>query len=189
MRNLAQLDGNISLSDSKDDTFRDLYRPLIVDTAASPPPAAPEGPEGDVFQNSLQRLLDGIRAGPTLQSSTALDPDQGSDHSKDDLITLTPRPNLGDVPSNQQSTRDDELYGISPSAYLYAVQEPCVFLDKIINISRSTIIMDKEAKVVRAALICSTHLDMWPAPEFCSGDMATAILKTKKHSEIYVKSL
>ena len=111
MRNLAQLDGNISLSDSEDDTFRDLYRPLIVDTAASPPPAAPEGPEGDVFQNSLQRLLDGIRAGPTLQSSTALDPDQGSDHSKDDLITLTPRPNLGDLPSNQQSTRDDDLYG------------------------------------------------------------------------------
>ena len=71
MRNLAQLNGNISLSDSEDDTFRNLYRPLIVDTAASPPLAAPEGPEGDVFQNSLQRLLDGIRAGPTLQSSTA----------------------------------------------------------------------------------------------------------------------
>ena len=33
--------------------------------------------------------------------------------------------------------------------------------------------MDPNADVVGAAIICSTHLNVWPVPEFCSGDMVT----------------
>ena len=49
--------------------------------------------------------------------------------------------------------------------------------------------MDPNADVVRAAIICSAHLNVWPVPEICSGDMVTCILKTKKHGNIYVVSL
>ena len=83
----------------------------------------------------------------------------------------------------------EEKFGISPSAFLYAVQEPCVFMQRAINIQGATMIMDPKAETVRAAIVCSTHLDIWPSPEFCSGDMVTCLLKTKKHGEIYVVSL
>ena len=107
-------------------------------------------------------------------------------------LNLTSRPSLDMTRGEGQGLSQEDVieqYGISPSAYLYAVQEPCVFLQKIINISGATVIMDSKAEVVRAAIVCSTHLNMWPAREFCSGDMVTAILKTKKHGEIYVVSL
>ena len=89
----------------------------------------------------------------------------------------------------QMMQEQEDLYGVSPSAFLYAVQEPCVFLQRVVNISGATVVMDPNADVVRAAIICSTHLNVWPVPEFCSGDMVTCILKTKKHGNIYVVSL
>ena len=49
--------------------------------------------------------------------------------------------------------------------------------------------MDSKAKTIRAAIVCSTHLNVWPVKEFCSGDMVTCVLRTKKHGEIYVVSL
>ena len=82
----------------------------------------------------------------------------------------------------------EDLYCVSPSAFLYAVQEPCVFLQRVVNISGATVVMDPNADVVRAAIICSTHLNVWPVPEFCSGDMVTCILKAKKHGNICVVS-
>ena len=85
--------------------------------------------------------------------------------------------------------RDEELYGVSPSAFLYAVQEPCVFMERVINIAGATVIMDPDADEVRAAIICSSHLNVFPDPEFCTGDMVTCILNTKKYGEIYIVSL
>ena len=85
--------------------------------------------------------------------------------------------------------RHEEQFGVSPSAFLVAVQEPCTFLQRVVNISGATVIMDPKADVVRAALICSVHLDIWPDTEFCSGDMVTCLLRTKRYGEIYVVSL
>ena len=62
-------------------------------------------------------------------------------------------------------------------------------MQKMINITGATVVMDSEADEVRAAIVCSTHLNMWPDREFCSGDMVTCLLNTKKHGEIYVVSL
>ena len=103
-------------------------------------------------------------------------------------ITLEPTIELAAHVSKINDESNDSVaeemlqkYGVSPSAFLYAVQEPCVFLQRMINISGATVIMDPDAEEVRAAIVCSTHLNMWPDPEFCSGDMVTCLLKTEKH--------
>ena len=109
--------------------------------------------------------------------------------SRNEAEAQRPSANLSKNIWDKQMQEYEDKFGVSPSAFLYALQEPCVFLQRVVNISGATVIMDPEADTVRAAIVCSTHLNVWPAPEFCTGDMVTCILKTKKHGEIYVVSL
>ena len=85
------------------------------------------------------------------------------DTNREPLLTLTPRPSQSSDESSYLGPGEIDMierHGVSPSAFMYAVQEPCVFMQKIINISGATVIMDSKAEVVRAAIVCSTHLNM-----------------------------
>ena len=70
---------------------------------------------------------------------------------------LQEAPGLENGHTSSQAEQDEDRHGISPSAFLYAIQEPCVFLQKVINISGATVVMDPKAERARAAIVCSTH--------------------------------
>ena len=80
-----------------------------------------------------------------------------------------------------------------PSGILFGLQEPGLTPgNRVSGFPQYNIIEDKGAETpVRAAIVASPGVDIWPAPEFTSPDMATGLLVTnnKDFPYIYVVSL
>ena len=170
---------------------------VTVSSSPGSEPLAPQGlgeswvgPPLDEWASS-QNTCPPVSQGTQNATNTSYSrqPTQVGNLSRAEVDAMSPPTQLAGEALNAWRKEQEDLFGVSPSAFLYALQEPCVFLQKVINISGATVIMDPKADRVRAAIICSTHLNVWPAPEFCSGDMVTCVLRTKKHGEIYVVSL
>ena len=157
-----------------------------------------EAVERVITDDSLEplQLLGASWVGSPIQSPNArieggevgnVTPSGGDELQANQNGVLSPNNSVDPVLSIDE--KEEELFGVSPSAFLYAIQEPCVFLQKVVNISGATVVMDPKADRPRAAIVCSTHLNMWPDPEYCSRDMVTCLLRTKKHGDVYVVSL
>ena len=61
-------------------------------------------------------------------------PTQVGNISRSELAAMSPPTQLAGPALNAWRKEQEDLYGVSPSAFLYALQEPCVFLQKVINI-------------------------------------------------------
>ena len=207
---LLQVDGNISdFTDTESDVdditpnvqklpvtpngFQPNFQSTQIDSTLVSGSAS-DSEDQQVELVGLDSMLREIRN--EIPPISPLPPTLGDAHdttTEENSCPTTPQPE-NNFPSQNSildsaRARTEEQFGVSPSAFLVAVQEPCTFLQRVVNISGATVIMDSKADVIRAAFICSVHLDIWPDTEFCSGDMVTCLLKTKRYGEIYVVSL
>jgi len=88
------------------------------------------------------------------------------------------------------SLRTNNIF--APKSYLMGVQEPPSYRGRIKSFSRDGVLYyDTLSDRPRAAIYASRDLNLWVAPEFTNGDMATCLWKTEDHtfSEVMITSV
>ena len=120
--------------------------------------------------------------------------------SQSDSPPLVPNGNKGEAcslgnPDSTQNLSRRKSDGHSPEAFVFALQEPPMVGNKLVNIKNVIQIVDNKCLernppvTPRAALICSNHMNMWPITDLCTRDLAVGLVKGSNLGDIYVASL
>ena len=120
--------------------------------------------------------------------------------SQSDSPPLVPTGNKGEAcslgnPDSTQNLSRRKSEGHSPEAFVFALQEPPMVGNKLVNIKNVIQIVDNKCLernppvTPRAALICSNHMNMWPITDLCTRDLAVGLVKGSNLGDIYVASL
>ena len=88
-----------------------------------------------------------------------------------------------------QGQQQEELVGKKPYSFLFAVQEPNHYQEKLTAIKGGINIFDTKAKVIRAALVMSACLNAWPVQDLMTGDLAVAQMNLSSGVTLYVASV